>query len=146
MTTLFSIIVIALGLIAWAGQILSFFTPQLAIRIGVLEPKEEVDETLYVIESKAMGLVDVFTAWVFPTSGLLLLLDNSLWPIFGLIGAGIYLYFSGVIVLSRIYLKRIGKKVGSANSEKLAYIYSFVCIFLSLIMIIVSVSNLVVQH
>lgn len=146
MIIFFGVLVIIVGLIAWVGQTLSFFAPEAATKIGALESKDEIDETLYVFESKAMGLVDIFTTWIFPASGLLLLLNNSLWPYFGLVGAGVYLYFSGVIILSRIYLKRMGKKVGSAISVVTVYVYGAVCILTSLIMIAMSVSKLTVQQ
>jgi hypothetical protein len=124
MGTEIGILVIIVGLIAWIGQTLAFLTPSLAVRFGVLEPQEEIDPTLYILESKAEGLTDMLLSWTLPASGLLMLLEQPLWPYLGLIGGGVYLYFAGVITLSRVFLKRRGKKVGRPASERAVYVFS----------------------
>ena len=123
MGTAIGILVIIVGLIAWIGQTLAFLTPSLAVRFRVLEPQEEIDPTLYVLESKAEGLTDMLLSWTLPASGLLMLLEQPLWPYLGLIGGGVYLYFAGVITLSRVFLKRWGKKVGRPASERAVYVF-----------------------
>ena len=146
MITIFCVLVIILGLITWIGQTISFFAPTLAEKLGVSERKSEIDDSLYIVESKAMGLMDFLTTWTMPLAGVLLLLENTLWPYFGLVGASIYLYYSGVIIFSRIYLKSYGKKIGSIASVKTAYIYGMVSIVVSLIMIAMAVNNLTVHQ
>lgn len=145
MTTLVGIAVILFGLIAWLGQSLVFFAPELARSLGLVEPKGEIDEALYIIESRALGLNDLLLTWTLPLSGVLMLLDNSLWPYLGLIGGGIYLYFSGLIVFSRIYLRRENKKIGSAGSVAASYLFSLVWVFISIAMIAMSYNKLALQ-
>lgn len=142
MMTFIGVIVVLVGLIAWVGQSFSFIVPSLATKFGLLEPQEEMDETLYIIEAKALSLNDMLLTWTLPLSGVLMLLNNPLWPYFGLIGGGIYLYFSGMIVLSRIYLKSVGKKIGGPSAVTAAYAFSAVWVLVTLMMIIMSISEL----
>lgn len=142
MTTIVGIAVILFGLIAWLGQSLVFFTPDLATRLGLVEPKEYVEETLYIIESRALGLNDLLLTWTLPLSGVLMFLDNPLWPYLGLIGGGIYLYFSGLVVFSRLFLKRANKKIGSSSAVVAAYVFSLIWALTSMAMIVMSYSKL----
>lgn len=45
MTLAWSLVLIGLGLFCWLGQIISTFAPKLAVRLGLLEPKADVDTT-----------------------------------------------------------------------------------------------------
>jgi hypothetical protein len=63
METIIGIVVIVVGLICWIGQSLSFLAPHIAIRIGLCEPENEMDQTLYIIETKAHGLNDMILTW-----------------------------------------------------------------------------------
>ena len=123
MVTAVGVLVLVLGLFAWIGQVLSFVAPSVAVRLGVLEPEDEVDPTLHIIEAKAEGLVDMLLAWTLPASALLMILDHPAWPYLAFFGAGVFLYFSGLITFSRVFLKRAGKTVGRPASEKAAYVF-----------------------
>jgi hypothetical protein len=142
MVTATGIAVLLVGLIAWIGQALAFLAPTLAVRFGALEPREEVDDTLYVMESRAEGLIDMLLTWTLPLSALLMLLGHPLWPYLGLIGGGIFLYAAGLITLSRVYLKREGKKVGRPASERTAYVFGGIWALSSLAMIALAASEL----
>ena len=117
------ILILVLGLIAWVGQTLAFLVPSVAMKLGVLEPESEVDPTLHIMEAKAEGLVDLLLTWTLPAAALLMILNHPLWPYLGLFGGGVFLYFSGLIILSRVFLKRAGKRVGSPASERAAYLF-----------------------
>jgi hypothetical protein len=127
------------GLIAWLGQAISFLAPALAVKLKVLEPEGEVDSTLWIIEARAMGLCDVLLGWTLPASAVLLLLHHPFWPSLALIGAGVFMYFSALIMLSRVYLKRSGRKVGRTSSERAAYVFGWTWIASSLAMIFLAV-------
>ncbi len=142
MTTLLGIVVIIVGLLVYIGQGLSFFAPALATKIGLNDPPEEMDESLYIIETKANGLGDLILAWVLPISGLLMILDHAAWTYLALIGSGIYIYFALLTIFCRIYLKRYGKKVGNPTSEKTAYIFSGIWIACACAMIFMAVQEL----
>ena len=123
MVTATGILILIIGLVAWLGQTLAFLTPRFAVKLGVLERKEGIDASLYVIEAKAEGLVDMLLTWTFPLSALLMLLDHPFWPYLGLTGSGMFLYIGGLIPFSRVFLKREGKKVGSRSAERAAYVF-----------------------
>ncbi len=142
MVTATGTVVLIVGLIAWIGQSLAFLTPQLGVRLGVLEPEGEIDATLRVNEAKAEGLTDLLLTWTLPLSGLLMMLEHPLWPYLGLIGGGVFLYVAGLITLSRVYLKREGKKVGRPASERVAYVFGGVWALASLAMIALAAMEL----
>jgi hypothetical protein len=142
MSTVVGIATLIAGLIAWLGQSLAFLAPAAAVKLGVLEPEEELDPTLYLVEARAMGLSDLLLGWTLPASALLMLLQHPSWPYLALIGSGIFIYFSAVIVLSRVYLKREGRKVGRPASERAAYLFGGVWIACSLAMMTLAVSAL----
>jgi hypothetical protein len=142
MITIIGIVVIVVGLICWIGQSLSFFAPRIAIKLGLCEPAEEMDPTLYIIETKAHGLTDMLLTWTLPLSGLLLIIDHKSWPVFALVGGGTYIYFSGLIILHRIFLKRRGIKIGRPSSEKGAYVFGSIWIIAATIMIVLAAMEL----
>jgi hypothetical protein len=123
MVTAIGVLILVLGLIAWLGQTLAFLVPAVAVKLGVLEREAEIDPTLYIMEAKVEGLVDILLTWTLPAAALLMILGHPLWPYLGLFGAGVFLYFSGLITLSRVVLKRAGKQVGSPASERAAYLF-----------------------
>ncbi len=123
MVTAVGILVLVLGLIAWIGQSLAFLAPTIAVRIGVLEPEGEIDSTLRIVEAKAEGLMDLLLAWTLPASALLMLLGHQLWPYLAFFGGGVFLYFSGLISFSRVFVKAAGRKVGRSASERAAYLF-----------------------
>ena len=135
MSIVVGVVTLIVGLIAWLGQSLAFLAPSTAVSLGVLEPEEEVDSTLYVVEARAMGLSDMLLGWTLPVSALLMLVGHPFWPYLALIGSGVFIYFSAVIILSRVYLKRRGKKVGRPASERAAYVFGAIWIVCSLAMI-----------
>lgn len=130
------------GSIAWLGQSLAFLAPAIAERLGVLEPEAEIDPTLYVVEARAEGLTDMLLGWTLPAAALLMLLDNPLWPYLALIGSGVFLYFSLLVILSRVFLRRRGAKVGRPASVRAAYIFGAIWIACSLAMLALAMTEL----
>ena len=142
MTTFIGIIVIVVGLIAWIGQSLCFLAPGIALKLGLNEPEEEVDQSLYIIETKAAGLSDMLLTWTLPLSALLMIFDHKTWPYLALIGSGTYIYFSLLIIFNRIFLKKRGKKVGKPSSQKLAYVFALIWILSAITMILLATKEL----
>ncbi|MDJ0882188.1 MAG: hypothetical protein QNJ56_11115 [Gammaproteobacteria bacterium] len=144
MITFIGIVVIVVGLLVWIGQSLSFLAPDIATKIGLNSPEKEMDPSLYIIETKANGLSDMLLTWLFPLSGLLMIFDHEAWPFLALVGSGIYVYFALLTILSRFYLKKHGKKVGSSSSERTAYIFSVIWIFTAITMIVLAIQKLAI--
>ena len=142
MNTVIGIVVIVVGLICWIGQTLALLAPHIAVKLGLCEPEEEMDHTLYTIETKAHGLTDLLLTWTLPVAGLLIILDHSFWPILALIGGGIYLYFPGIISFHRVFLKKHGIKMGSPSAIKATYVFSIIWVLSALTMIILAIKQL----
>ena len=77
MITLIGIIVIVVGLICWIGQGLAVFALPTAVKLGLFEPEEEVDQSMYLFERLSQGIMDVLLTWVLPLSALLMIIGNS---------------------------------------------------------------------
>ena len=142
MTITIGVFVIVVGLICWGGQSLVFIAPNIAMKLGLIEPPDEMDDTFYTMEAKAQALNDILLTWTLPISGFLMLLKHPLWPYLGLVGSGIYIYFACLIMLSRIFLKKQGKKVGGISSERAAYIFGVIWIMAALAMIVLAYREL----
>ncbi|MBT8103154.1 MAG: hypothetical protein KJO95_09315 [Gammaproteobacteria bacterium] len=143
-TTVLAILVIVLGLICWLGQALVIFAPRVAVKLGVGEREEDLDRSMYLFERFSQGIMDVLLAWMLPASALMMLLGNEHWPILALVGGGVYLYFPGVFSITRIVLKREGRKIGRPASELTAYVFGTLWTLSALCMIALAVAELAV--
>ncbi len=141
-TTVLAILVIILGLICWLGQTLVVFAPDVAVKLGVGEPEEDIDRAMHLFERFSQGIMDILLTWMLPASALMMLLGHELWPILALIGGGVYLYFPGVFSITRIVLKKDGKQIGSQASEMTAYIFGALWTLSAIYMIALAIAAL----
>lgn len=142
LTTLIGVIVVMLGLICWVGQTMAVFFLPTAIKLGLFEPEHEVDPTMYLFERMSQGIMDVLLTWILPFSALLMILGQPSWPIFALVGGGVYLYFPGVFMITRIVLKQKGKSVGRPSSVKTANICGTLWVLSAITMIALAAMEL----
>ncbi len=141
-TTVFGVLVIVLGLVCWLGQTLVVFAPRVAEKIGVNEPEENVDRSMYLFERYSQGIPDMLLTWMLPASALMMLLGHPYWPILALVGGGVYLYFPSVFSITRIVLKRDGLKVGSPASQVTAYSFGALWTLSAVYMIVLAIIEL----
>lgn len=142
METLLALFVIVLGLICWLGQTLTVFAPDVAVRLGVNEAEDTIDKSMYLFERYSQGIMDVLLTWLLPASAVMMLLDHPYWPVFALVGSGVYLYFPGVFSITRIVLKKNGLAVGSRASEVTAYVLGALWTLSALLMIALAAADL----
>ena len=142
--TIAGILVVVLGLICWLGQSLVVCAPRVAVKLGVGEPEEDVDRSMYLFERFSQGIMDVLLTWMLPASALMMLLGNEHWPILALVGGGVYLYFPGVFSITRIVLKREGRKIGGPASQLTAYVLATLWTLSALWMIALAVAEVAV--
>ncbi len=142
MTFAVGILVLGLGLLCWLGQSLVFIAPEVAQRFGLVEPREDLDETFYIIEVKSLGLVDLLVTWTFPLAGLLMIIEAPSWPWVALVGCGVYIYMAAAIILRRYYLIKHGKQVGSSAAVRTAYIFGALWLLSATVIIALAVSVL----
>ena len=99
--------VVLLSLLAWGGQILAWLAPDLAVRLTVMEPEDSVEPT-YWADIRGEAPFDFITLWTMVVAGVLLILDQASWAYFGLVGGGMYVYFAGRGIFTRIAMERRG--------------------------------------
>lgn len=142
MEAIVGIFVVVLGLICWVGQTLVVFAPDAAVKLRVNEPEDTVDKSMYLFERYAQGIMDVLLTWILPASAVMMRLDYAYWPVFALIGAGVYLYFPGVFSITRVALKKNGFAIGSRDAEITAYWLAALWTLSALVMIALATAEL----
>ncbi len=142
LTTAVGVVVILLGLICWIGQSLVVFAPDLAVKLGVGEPEQDVDRSMYLFERFSQGIPDILLTWILPAAALMMLLGIDHWPILALVGGGVYLYFPAVFSITRIVLQRDGKKIGRPASVLTAYLLGALWTLSAILMIAMAVARL----
>ncbi|MDJ0657379.1 MAG: hypothetical protein QNJ40_24675 [Xanthomonadales bacterium] len=133
---------IILGLICWLGQTLVVFAPSVAVKLGVGEAEEDIDQSMYLFERFSQGIMDVLLTWMLPASAFLMLLGHDYWPVLALVGGGVYLYFPGVFSITRVVLKRKGLPIGQPASESTAYVFGTLWTLSAIFMITLAILEL----
>lgn len=134
-------LLIVLGLLAWGGQGLAWFAPRTAEKLSLTEGEETV-EPLYWADGQGEALWDFLTLWTLVVAGVLLLLDHEAWPYFGLVAGGIYVYFAGRGILTRLQMQRSGFRIGDPSNVRLGLIMLAVWGIVGLITIITAANTL----
>lgn len=138
MNVLWGLVVVLLSLLAWGGQIISWLAPELAVRLNVMEPENSVEPT-YWADIRGEAPFDFITLWTMVVAGVLLILNNSAWAYFGLVGGGMYVYFAGRGIFTRAAMQRRGFRVGNPVNLKLGYALLVIWGLMGLIMIAAAV-------
>jgi len=116
------IILTILSSIGYFGQVITAFWPDTAARLGLTEPESEVDPAFFA-DVRGEAFWDTAILWTLPVAGVLLILNSSLWPYFGLVGGGMYLYFSGRGIVVRKEMQRRSIRIGTDDALKVAYVF-----------------------
>jgi hypothetical protein len=145
MNLIWGVILIIFGLICWLGQAFSALSPKVAANLGLTEPEADVDPTFYA-DVRGEAVWDTTILWTLPAAGVLLILNNSLWAYFGLVGGGMYLYFSGRGILSRLAMQRRGIRIGKPGYLKGAYIFLCLWGLIAMVTIFMAVAALLLQE
>jgi hypothetical protein len=122
MEIVWGVVMIALASLAWGGQTLAWLAPAPATRWGLTEAEEEV-EPVFHADIRGEARLDAFTLWTLLAAGVLLVLDHAAWPHFGLVGGGIYAYFAGRGISTRLEMQHDGFRIGSPRSLRVAYAF-----------------------
>jgi hypothetical protein len=121
MEILGGLVVVALSLLSWGGQVISWFAPATAVRLTLVEAEDTVEPT-YFADVRGEALWDTLTLWTMVVAGVLLTLDVSAWAYFGLVGGGMYVYFAGRGIVTRRAMQQRGFRVGAAQNVRLGYL------------------------
>jgi hypothetical protein len=121
MGILWGLVVVALSLLCWGGQAISWFAPATAVRLTLMEAEDTVEPT-YFADVRGEALWDTLTLWTMLVAGVLLVLNVSVWAHFGLVGGGMYVYFAGRGIVTRRAMQQRGYRVGAAQNVKVGYL------------------------
>lgn len=107
------LVVVALSLLAWGGQTISWLAPATALKLGLMEGEDDVEPAFWA-DIRGEAAWDALTLWTMVVAGVLIVMDDSAWAYFGLVGGGIYLYFGGRGILTRLAMQRRNLRIGEA--------------------------------
>ena len=122
MNVILGIVLIIIAGIAYFGQFISAFWPAKAARLGLTESREDVDPTFYA-DMRGEAWWDTAILWTLPVAGVLMVLNNPAWTIFGLLGGGMYLYFAGRGIAVRWEMQRRNIRIGPPGALKVVYLF-----------------------
>ena len=114
MYLIWGIILVSVTLKCWIGQVIITLSPNIAVKIRIAEPESDVDPT-YFADIRGEAIWDSIILWTLPVAGLLLIINNTYWVYFGLIGGSMYLYFVGRGIVSRLIMQRRGINIGRSK-------------------------------
>lgn len=132
------IVLVILSLVAWAGQTISSLAPLRAAQWSLTESEESV-EPVYYADIRGEATWDMLSLWTLLVAGVLLMADRSSWAHFGLIGGGMYAYFAGRGICTRLAMQRRGFRIGSAQSVAIAYTFLLVWLVAAVITVVAAV-------
>jgi len=109
------IVIIVFSLLAWVGQAISWLAPVPAAQWSLTEGEESVEPVHYA-DIRGEAVWDTLSLWTMLAAGVLLVADNSSWAYFGLVGGGMYTYFAGRGVFTRLAMQRRGYRIGRTSA------------------------------
>jgi len=141
MGMMWGFVVVALSVVCWGGQVISWFSPSTAVRLSLTESDDAVDSA-FSADGQGEALWDTLTLWTMPVAGVLLIADNAAWTYFGLVGGAMYVYFAGRGLFTRITLRQRGVRIGSEQNVTLALVFLTVWGVMGLVTIVAAVVSL----
>jgi len=144
MNIIWGAILTIFSLLGWLGQALSALSPKVATKLELTEPESDVDPTFYA-DVRGEAIWDTIILWTLPVAGILLILNISLWAYFGLAGGGMYLYFAGRGILTRLAMQRRGIRIGKPGILKAYYVFLALWGLIAVVTIIIAIMELSVS-
>ena len=141
MNVVWGVVVVALSMLAWGGQALSWLAPTIAVRWKLMEAEDDVEPTFWA-DARAEALWDTLTLWTMAAAGALLIADVDAWAYFGLVGGGMYLYFGGRGILARAAMARRGLRIGSPQSVRVGVFFLAVWAVMALVTIVAAIVSI----
>ena len=141
MNVFWGVVVTLLSLLAWGGQAIAWFSPATSARWKLAEAEEDVDPAFWA-DGRGEAFWDTMTLWTMVVAGVLLTVNARSWAYFGLVGGGMYLYFGGRIVFTRVAMQRRGVRIGAPKNVRLGYIFGAVWAAMAIITIAASIASL----
>lgn len=141
MNIIWGVILTIFSVLGWMGQAITAISPKVAAKLGLTEYESEVDATFWA-DIRGESVWDTIILWTLPVAGILLMLNYSLWAYFGLVGGGMYLYFAGRGILTRLAMQRRGIRIGKPGTQKAFYVFLSLCGLIAIVTIIMAIDEL----
>lgn len=113
---------LALSLLCWGGQAIVVFAPATGVKWGLSEAEADVEPTFWA-DVRGEALWDFLSLWTLVVAAILLIINHGAWAYLGLIGGGMYVYFAGRGISTRLAMRRRGLRIGSAQSVKTGLVF-----------------------
>lgn len=141
MWVFWGVVVVVLGSICWAGQVLVCRSPAMGVRLGISEAEADVEPTFWA-DVRGEALWDSLSLWTLPAAGVLLILGIDEWAYFGLVGGGMYVYFAGRGIATRRVMQQRGFRIGATANVRVGYVFLVLWGLVALITIAAAASAL----
>lgn len=141
MQLLWGLIVVTLSLLAWGSQFITWVAPRAGARFH-FTASDDAGEPSYWIDFRGEAPFASLTLWTMVVAGVLMILDIQEWAYFGLVGGGMYIYFAGGAIFTRIAARRAGVPLGTLLNHKLRYTLLVLWALMGLITIAAAVVSL----
>jgi hypothetical protein len=141
MYLIWGVILTAFSLLGWLAQAITALSPKTATKFGLTESESDVDPTFYA-DVRGEAIWDAVILWTLPVAGVLLFMKNPTWAYFGLIGGGMYFYFAGRGILTRLAMQRRGVRMGEPRTLKAYFVFLMLWGLTAVVTIIMAVSAL----
>jgi hypothetical protein len=127
--------------ILYVGQLISSVNFPLAQKLGLQEDPAETDLLLQRSE-KYTAYWDLVTLVWMPLAGVLMVIDSTAWPLFGLFGGAIYLDAAGREAVKILSFKHEGVRIGAPKQQRLFFSTYFIMAALGIFMIVYSAAKI----
>ncbi len=141
MGVVWGVVLVAAAALAWGGQTLAWLNPSLAASWGLTEAERDVDPVFHA-DGRGEARFDALSLWTLLIAGVLLLIGNEAWVYFGLVGGGIYAYFAGRGISTRLEMQRRNHRIGTANTVRVAYVFLTLWGLVAIVTIVAAVTEL----
>ena len=126
----------------YIGQIISSVNFTLAQKLGLQEAPDQTDQLLQRAE-RYTAYWDLLSLFWLPLSGILMILDNSAWPLFALIGGAIYLDTAGREAVKNLSFKHEGVRMGSPKQYRLFFSTYIIMAVLGIVVVLYSATEII---
>lgn len=128
--------------ILYVGQLISSANFSLAQKLGLQEDPAETDLLLQRAE-RYTAYWDLVTLGWMPLSGILMVLNSSMWPFVALMGGAIYLDAAGREAAKFLSFKHEGIRMGTDRQQHLFFLSYFVMAVFAVVTIVYSAGNII---
>jgi hypothetical protein len=135
------IVVVVLSLLCWGGQTISWLSPATAVKLTLMEAEDDV-EPVYWADIRGEAAWDALTLWTMLAAGILLIADSDSWAYFGLVGGGMYVYFAGRGILTRVVMQRRGLRIGAPANVKIGLTFLAIWGVMGVVTIVAAIAAL----